>query len=124
MGSGGVDHTHTTNVYHRHYIDGGSHNHDALWGNNNDRDENGVVGNCMGNRYQGTITRTDGSHTHWTNTGIYDNSGNYIGGNGTWDVNSGGASAYSHTHPLTINSDGETESRPSNYTIRVWKRIA
>ena len=125
VGSGGVDHTHTTNVYHRHYIDGGGgHNHDGLWGSNNDGVNNGVVGNCEGSRYQGTITRSDGSHTHWTNTGIYDNSGNYIGGNGSWNVGSGGASAYSHTHPLNINSDGGTESRPLNYTIRIWKRVS
>ena len=102
----------------------GGHNHDGLWGSNNDGVNNGVVGNCEGSRYQGTITRSDGSHTHWTNTGIYDNRGNYNDGNGSWEVRSDGASAYSHTHQLTINSDGGTESRPSNYTIRVWKRIA
>jgi hypothetical protein len=60
----------------------------------------------------------------WSRPRIYDHWGNEIGGQGDnlyWGVGSGGASAYSHTH--TINSDGGTEARPSNYTIKVWKRI-
>ena len=27
-----------------------------------------------------------------------------------------------HTH--TVNNDGESESRPDNFTIRIWKRIS
>lgn len=43
--------------------------------------------------------------------------------------NTGGASAYSHSHPVYLRGDvslgnGDTETRPDNFTIQIWKRTA
>ena len=29
-----------------------------------------------------------------------------------------------HKHTVSISSDGGTEARPDNYTIRIWKRVS
>ena len=34
-----------------------------------------------------------------------------------------GTTSGDHSHTVTINNDGEAESRPDNFTIRIWKRI-
>lgn len=34
-----------------------------------------------------------------------------------------GTTSGDHSHTVTINSDGQVESRPDNYTYRIWKRI-
>lgn len=43
--------------------------------------------------------------------------------------NTGGASAYSHSHNVYLRGgvslgNGDTETRPTNYTIQIWKRTA
>lgn len=30
----------------------------------------------------------------------------------------------SHTHTVTVNNYGDNETRPENYTVRIWKRTA
>lgn len=124
--SGGVDHTHTTNVYHRHHVDvsGGNHRHQLEYVGTPLNDGNSGGGGWRFDNTGAAYTHNSGnlSMSGLTNTSIYDNDVNYIGGNGTWNVDSGGASAYSHSHGIT--SDGGNEARPDNFTQRKWVRIA
>lgn len=55
--------------------------------------------------------------------GVY-NSGNKPG-DGRWIgyIDNAGINVQ-HTHSISVNDDGGNESRPDNYTIRIWKRTA
>lgn len=122
-GSGGVDHTHTTNVYHRHYSDGGGHEHTYSSGGSGTG--SGLPLGTAGVGIWSASTAGGGGHAHWSNTGIYDNSLNYIGGNGTWNVGSGGASAYSHTHGINSDGGGEAHNNMPPYIVKFcWERVS
>ena len=52
-----------------------------------------------------------------------------VNSGGTAITNTGSASAYSHSHNVYLRGsvslgNGDTETRPTNYTIQIWKRTA
>ena len=132
-GTESVDHSHSGNTggisaNHTHGVgmsDAGSHNHfdggahvpsdnPALWG----RASVGTAADCYRtDSTSGTYncyTSTGGSHSHpaWT--------GN-VSSDHTHYITTGGRSA-AHTHTITVGSEGGSDLRPINFTMRMWKR--
>jgi hypothetical protein len=72
----------------------------------------------------GGDTSTDGAHTHGIRTEGGATSGTTYseGAASTYDFTVNTLSAGNHSH--TITADGETEARPKNRRIKVWKRTA
>ena len=70
--------------------------------------------NAAGNHTHTLSTNTTGSHTHTLSTNTT--------GSHTHTVTT--STIANHTHAITVSNTGESETRPTNRTIRVWQRTA
>jgi hypothetical protein len=73
-------------------------------------------------------TSTTGSHSHTVRTTADESSRGYItGGAGSWleDVSGNNAMypAGNHSHSVTINGGGDSETKPKNYTVNYFIKI-
>lgn len=143
--SGGVDHTH--NMQHKHTrgtmnITGKVQNPNGTFHVTGFEAASGnFIGAFVGSNFTG-YSRTGQSSSHagakvmefdasktWEGVTSDSLTNTSTSSSPTAKNNTGSASDYSHSHPVYLRGgvslgNGDTETRPTNYTIQIWKRTA